>query len=93
MKLTQSITREFIRRLGGTFRRDSAGDFRVSFNGSTYFAADLADAIGTARAMAGSHPNIESAEQFLAEQNGPHGASCGCLACMRKQSQPDYWGI
>lgn len=53
-KLTQKIAREYVRRLGGTFRATGFGDFRVRMGKSEndYFASDLDDAIMTARAMA-----------------------------------------
>jgi hypothetical protein len=64
-KLTQSIVREYIRILGGTFRRDAWGDLIVRFGEDTYHTTDLQDALGTARCMKGGHPDIESAEQYL----------------------------
>lgn len=67
-KLTQAITREYIRRLGGKFRRDDYGDFRVKLDGAEYFCADLDDAIGTARVMAGGHKDFDEAEQYLKDE-------------------------
>ncbi len=64
-RLTQAIVREFVRTLGGTFKRDAYGDLVVRFGEETYHTTDLEDALGTARCMKGSHPRIDDAEQFL----------------------------
>lgn len=66
-KLTLAITREYVRRLGGKLRKDQHGDWRVTFAGCEYFSADLSDAIGVARVMAGGHPDFADAERYLAE--------------------------
>jgi hypothetical protein len=66
-KLTQKIVREYIRILGGTFKRSTYGDVVVKFGDSEYFTDDLQDALGTARAMQGSHAEIQRAEQYLTD--------------------------
>jgi hypothetical protein len=66
-KLTQKIVREYIRILGGTFKRSPYGDLVVRFGDSEYFTDDLQDALGTARAMQGSHAEIQRAEQYLTD--------------------------
>lgn len=68
MKLTQKVVREYVRILGGTFRRTPAGDLKVKFGEDEYFTDDLNDAIGTARIMKGSHPDIDRAEEYLREE-------------------------
>lgn len=64
-KLTQLMVKDFIRTLGGTFRKDSYGDFIVRFGEDTYHTGDLEDALGTARCMKGGHEDIELAEENL----------------------------
>ena len=64
-RLTQAIAREYIRRLGGKFRRDQYGDYRVTLQGAEYYCQHLDDAAGTARIMAGSHQDFDRAEQYL----------------------------
>jgi hypothetical protein len=64
-KLTQAITREYVRQLGGTFKKTEYGDFRLKFGEESYHANDLQDIVETARVMKGSHPNIESADEYL----------------------------
>lgn len=70
MKLTQKIVREYVRMLGGTFRRDEWGDLIVRFGDDTYHTNDLQDALGTARCMKGSHPAIADADEYLATMTG-----------------------
>lgn len=66
-KLTQAIAKEYARRLGGKIKKNDYDEFVVTFGRSEYFASDLEDALGTARIMAGTHPNIADAEQYLTD--------------------------
>lgn len=72
VKLTQAIVREYVRLLGGTFKKTEYGDYRLAFGShrsdsrEEYHASDLADIVGTARVMRGSHDNIDEAEALLA---------------------------
>lgn len=68
MKLTQVVTREYVRLLGGTFKKNEYGDYRLKFGEQDYHAEDLLDIIGTARIMKGGHPNIEQADAYLVSQ-------------------------
>lgn len=64
-RLTQAIVRDYLRHVGGKFRKDTFGDYRVTLDGAEYFTQDLDDAICTARVMAGGHPRFEDAEAML----------------------------
>ena len=64
-KLTQKIVREYVRRLGGTFKKTDFDDYCVRLAGCEYFTDALDDVLGTARAMCGTHENIDAAEQYL----------------------------
>lgn len=75
-KLLMRHVVEYVRRLGGTVRRRD-GEYRVTFknadplhcvndpNLTHYFTNDLLDALQTARAWMGTHPDIEEAEKCL----------------------------
>lgn len=76
-KLTQKIVREYVRILGGSFKRTEFDDFRLKFGQDEYFTNGLDDIIGTARVMQGSNGNIEQAEEYL--------TACGVDADMSLQ--------
>jgi len=68
-RLTQAIAREYVRRLGGRLKRDTDWqEYILRFAEHDYHTDSLDDVIGTARAMQGSHPDIDQAEAYLASQ-------------------------
>lgn len=69
-RLTQKIAGEYVTMLGGKLKRNAEYDeYRVRFGSDVndYFAADLVDAIQTARCMAGGHENLPDAERYLVD--------------------------
>ena len=63
--LTQKLLREYVRQLGGTLKKTDYDDYVVKLGGCEYYTTDLDDVLGTARAIAGTHPDRAAAERLL----------------------------
>ncbi len=68
-RLTQKIVREYVRTVGGRFKRTLWDDYQLTVGADTYHANDLLDIIETTRVMCGSHPNIALADSLLEGYN------------------------
>ncbi len=67
MTLTQKHVRDYVRALGGTFRKTEWGDYRLKFGDAEYHSDSLDDCVETARVMQGSNPARDYAETVLPE--------------------------